>query len=79
MNEIVFAAQIGCSRNKNKFNVAREHRIIEARNRKSSMNGLVFTRGNMRLINENEDIIEVFNFQYKIIELVAVENIVPKL
>lgn len=79
MNEIVFAAQIGCSRNKNELNVAREHRIIEPSNRKSSMYGLVFACGNMRLINENKDIIEVFNFQYKIIELVAVENIVPKL
>ena len=43
------------------------------------MNGLVFARGDMRFINENEDIRKGFNFQYKIIKLVAMENIVPKL
>ena len=43
------------------------------------MNGLVFACGDVRFINKDENIIKVPNFGNKIGELVAMENIVPKL
>ena len=79
MNNIVFAAKVRSSGNENKFDVEFKHRIIESSTRKSSMYGLVFASGDVRFINENENIRKALNFQDKIIELIAMENIVPKL
>ena len=78
MNGVIFATQVGCSRNKNKFDVAFKHGIIKTSKGQSRMYGLMLACGDMRFINENENVIKVPNFADKLCELVAMENIIPK-
>ena len=80
VNEVMFNTKIGSSSNKNNFDVIVKKRLIgNAGIAKCGLNGLMFACGNMRFVDKDKNIAKSFNFMDERLELISMENIIPKL